>query len=201
MANEITVSNKALSYLGADPITSLEDNNTTAELIKTNYDTIRDAVLEERNWTFATKRHASTTSDEPEFGMGFRHPVPEEYLKVTRLYREVNSYDPNQWRPSVGWRREGQFIIARESTVYMWGIERITNTNRFSAMFIECLATRIAAEIAIAVTENHTLMGHMWKLYAGKLTEAAAGDGSQGGSDVIQSNTLIDARAGRGGFL
>jgi len=196
MANPTTIANKALSYLGADPITSLDDNNTTAELIKVNYDSIRDAVLEERNWSWATKRHTSTTSDEPEFGMGFRHPVPEAYLKVTRLYREVNSYDPNKWRPSVGWRREGQFIIARESTIYMWGIERITNTNQFPAMFVECFATRIAAELAIAITENQSQQGLMWQLYGAKLDAAAASDGAQGGSDVIQSNTLIDARAG-----
>ena len=192
--SEVSICNQALSWLGQPGITSLEDDNNSAKLGKANYEPLRNTMLEQRHWTFSTLRHTSETADEPEFGMGFRHPIPSEYLRVSRVYNDVNSFDMNRWRTAVGWRREGDHIIARESIIFMWGTEEITDTNRFSMNFVQCLAGRIAADICMGVTENPTLQTEMYKLYLAKLSDAAALDGAQGSSEKIQANTLIDVR-------
>jgi len=198
MANEVTICNQALSYLGADPITSLEDNNATAALMKVNYDTLRDAVLEERHWTFATLRRSSTTANTPPYGDGFAHAIPQEYLLVYRVFRNVVSFDPNNWVPSTGWRREGANIIAREETIHMWGTERLTNTNRYTSMFRQCLAARLAADLCMAITESAEHQERMWKLYASKIVAAAASDGGQGDVDIITQHKLTGVRGGAG---
>ena len=193
--SEVSICNQALGWIGADSITSLDDDNTTAELCKLNYPHLRDTLLEERQWTFAVLRHTSETADEPEFGMGFVHSIPPEYLRVSRVYNDVTSFDINRWRTSVGWRREGDKIIARENQIHMWGTERVTDTSKFSIMFVQCLAARIAADLCVPIANNLPLQAKMYQIYLAKLKDAAASDGAQGSNEVVQANKLIDARA------
>ena len=193
MISEVSICNQALGYLGANPITSFADQSTTAELCRNNYPYIRDAVLEERMWTFATARATSTVADLDLWGQMYAHKIPLNWISVFRCYRDVNNIEcPIK---SAGWRREGQSVLSREATVYLWGIKRITNTGQFSPMFVQALAARMAAELAIPLSENAQLQGAMWQLYGTKLAEAATRDGQQGSNEQVQSNQYINARA------
>jgi hypothetical protein len=125
----------------------------------------------------------------------YAHKIPLNWISVFRCFRNVDN--PTQ---AEGWKREGQFILAKESTVYLWGIKRVTDTGKFQPMFVQALAARMAAELAIPLSENVTLQGTMWQLYGAKLREAATRDGQQGSNEMIQSNALIDARSAYGSF-
>ena len=192
--SEVSICNIALSWLGQPAITSLDDQSTNAELCKLNYPHLRDVLLSERQWVFAVLRHTSETADKPEFGEGFKHSIPPEYLRVSRVYRNVEAFDPNKWRTALGWRREGEFIIAVEEIIYMWGTQQLTDTGLFSPMFTQALAARIAADLCMPITENSTLQSKMYQLYLAKLSDAAASDAVQGANEVIQANRLLDAR-------
>lgn len=192
--SEVSICNIALSWLGQPAITSLDDKSTNAELCKLNYPHLRDVLLSERQWVFAVLRHTSETADKPEFGEGFKHSIPPEYLRVSRVYRNVEAFDPNKWRTALGWRREGEFIIAVEEIIYMWGTQQLTDTGLFSPMFTQALAARIAADLCMSITENSTLQSKMYQLYLAKLSDAAASDAVQGANEVIQANRLLDAR-------
>ena len=160
-----------------------------------NYDLLRDSVMEARMWTFATVRAVSTSVQESEWGDGYVHAKPLGWLSVFRLFRDGGH------RPNIieDWRMESDGIIARESTVYLWGIKQVVDPRKFSNLFVQALAARLAADACIPFTENATLQRDMWQLYEAKLSEAATRDGQQGSNETIQSNTLIDAR-GSGGF-
>jgi len=193
MISEVSICNQALGYLGANPITSFADQSTTAELCRNNYPYIRDAVLEERMWTFATARATSTVADLDPWGQMYAHEIPLNWISVFRCYRDVNNIEcPIK---SAGWRREGQSVLSREATVYLWGVKRITNTGAFSPLFTQALAARIAAELSIAITESKTLQADLWALYQAKLSDAATRDGQQGSREKITSNSLVNVRA------
>jgi hypothetical protein len=204
--SEVSIANQALSWLAMQPITSLDDNDKTSQWMRINYPFLRDAVLEERNWTFATDRAQSTVADKDAWGTMFIHPIPISWQSVYRCYRRIGdgsanisgSGDRNNNITSDGWRVEGGNVLSYDDTVYMWGMKRLTDTGSFSSLFVQALAARIAADACVPFTENRELQRDLWDLYNGKLREAAARDGQQGGNDVIQSNTLIDARAGSG---
>ena len=59
--SEVSICNQALSWLGQETITSLDDQATTAVWMNANYDLLRDSVMEARMWTFATVRAVSTS--------------------------------------------------------------------------------------------------------------------------------------------
>jgi hypothetical protein len=201
MVSSTSICNQAMSWLAVDPIISLEDDSNTAQWCRLNYPFLRDAVLEERMWTFATDRAVSTVADKDAWGDMYVHPLPISWQAVYHCYRTVNKAGSLGHAANItseGWVVEGGNVLSYDSTIYLWGTIRITDTGAFSSLFVQALAARIAADACMPFTENQKLQRDMWDLFNGKLREAAARDGQQGSNDVIQSNTLIDARAGSG---
>ena len=192
MVSEVSICNQALGWLGQSPIISLDDRSKTAELCKQNYAFIRDAVIEERMWTFAKGRFRSETQNRDEWGIQYVHAIPQDWIGVYRVYNYINGRDDK--RTSRGWDREGDFIIANESVVYLEGTVRVTDTSKFTPMFVQCLATRIAADLAIPITQSEKQQGIQWQLYSAKLEEAAVRDGQQGSNEHITQRQLINVR-------
>ena len=59
MQSAVEICNVALSsYLGARPITSMEQPTPEAEACRLHYDRVRRSLLERADWTFATRRAA-----------------------------------------------------------------------------------------------------------------------------------------------
>jgi len=189
MASEVSICNQALGWLGANLITSLDDETTEAVLCKANYSHLRDAVLEEADWTFATRRFKLVKSpNEPVYGYANKFQIPNDALRlISATNREDNRNDTDEF----DWRREENFILANDAVVYSKIVVRITDPKRFSFMFIQALAYRIAAELATPLTESRTKEEKMQQMYEHRINKAKASDGSQGKSDRIKSNSSI----------
>ncbi|GAG49967.1 unnamed protein product, partial [marine sediment metagenome] len=56
MTERIDITNMALSWLGEEPITSLQDDLDRANIMAINYIPARDATLEAHDWSFAIMR-------------------------------------------------------------------------------------------------------------------------------------------------
>lgn len=202
--SEVSICNQALGWLGQTSISSLDDTSRTAQLCKQNYAPLRDAVLESRAWTFATYRACSETASipgncdlqqtavdgYPEWGDGYVHPIKAPFLNVFRVYKDVSGSNWTQ----ANWSREGDNIIADRAVVYLWGVRQETDPRKFSNLFVQCLAGRIAADLAIPITQNRKLQVDMWTLYEAKLVEGAARDGAQGRNEELRANKLRSAR-------
>lgn len=189
MASDVAICNQALGLLGTDPIIALTDNVKAASLCKLLYYDVRDAVLEAHDWTFAVVRAklpASTTA--PTFGFGVAYPLPANVLRV----QEVNE------RKGGPWQVEGGSIVTNDSTCRVKYISQITDPNKFSALFVQALAARMAAELAIPLTQSRALHEQHYKIYSAKIMEAAGRDGMQGTSRRIRSQWLQKARYASG---
>ena len=203
MVSETSIANQALLWLGGTVITSLDEDSREAIWMKNNYPFIRDAVLEERMWTFATARAKSTVADMDAWDEMYVHPIPIGWQSVYRVYRTLSksamgvsgSYGPTNNITSEGWKVEGGNVLSYDATVYMWGMQRLTDTGAFSSLFVQALAARIAADACVPFTENRNLQADLWNLYSLKLAEAATRDGQQGANEVIVSDSLTRVRS------
>lgn len=199
-AKVVDICNMALGWIGADTITSLNDDSTTANLCKLNYPRSRDVSLEAREWTFAVKRFTlSPDEEEPEFNWGSQFQIPTEVLRVLTVERESvvssNELTSNAIEhEQMDWVRELDFILADQDVVFMRGIVRITDTTKFSESFVHALTARLAADLAIPITRSKTLQQQMYGLYQAKLMDAASTDGMQGRSKRIRSRYLASRR-------
>ena len=197
MTSEVGICNLALSWLGGNLITALTDDQKEAKICDANYALARDAVLEDRDWTFATKRYKLTPdATSPVYGYGQRFLIPAEIIRVVHVGTDNNVNNPDQI--TIPWQKEENFIVANEAQVFVRAIAKITDTSRFPPSFTHAVAARLAADIAIALTSSRSMMESMWQLYDAKLTAASSNDGRQGRREQIQATQLTSAR--RAGF-
>lgn len=187
MATEVQICNLALGWLGANLITSLDDESKEAQLCKANYPYLRDAVLEAGNWTFATQWFDLTQVANPplsEYVNGFE--LPSEVLRV--MFCGVTRKNPTDWV------KEGNLIRTNDAKCRIQAIRRITDPARFSSLFVQALAQRMAADMAIPLTNSRSLMETHTQLYVMKMKEAESLDNSQGRSRRIRSRWLKQSR-------
>lgn len=189
MASEVSICNQAISWLGGNLITSLDDESTEAILCKANYALLRDAVLEEGEWTFATKRFKLLPSpDAPIYGYSHKFELPSEVMLVKKATPYANNANDSE---KFDWRREEEFILADVDAIYVKCIVRITDVKKFNATFNQTLAARIGADIAVPLTESTSKEDQMWGKYNRAIALALSLDGMQGKSDRIKSNSSI----------
>ena len=189
MASEISICNQAISWLGGNLIISLADGTTEANLCAANYEHLRDAVMEEGKWTFATRRiQLVETAENPTFGYENSYQIPPDVLSIifATQYQD-NKNDTGE----LDWRREEDQILCDADQIFVKCIIRITDPSKFSSMFNQALAARIAADIATALTESTVKEQSMWDKYFALVGAGLASDGLQGKSDRIKTNSRI----------
>lgn len=217
MASQVSICNQALGWLGANLITSLDDDNKEAALCKANYDDIRDAVLEEREWTFAVRRITlAPLVLTPVYGYANQFLLPSDVIRVLNVpdtsFGDTLSFfqsgfggvhqGPDQQPQLPTFRKEsieqpsatGNVVLANTDQLIMRVIWRVTNIGLYSPMFIQALAARIAADLAIPLTQNRVLQKDMWALWDMKLRRASSMDGIQGKMEVKRANAVQRVR-------
>ena len=188
------VCNLAVSWLGGKRMTSVDDDNTKeANLCRANYDLSRQAVLEEREWTFAVKRSQLTPLVEtPLFGYQYKFLLPPDLLKT------LNAYDPKHANlkeaPGIIHVIEENYLYADIAMVNIRYMKDLTNTNRFSGLFTQALAAHIAANIAVSLTESAKQQERMFGLYDNKLNDASTSDSLQGSRERLETSQLENSR-------
>ena len=206
--SEVAICNQALGWLGAELIISLDDDSVEAKLCKANYAPLRDTVLEEREWTFAVKRlTASTIQEGPLYGFDKAFQIPPEVIRVLQVSRAGDDvqaggsaggdrHGTGQGRETrIDWLREGQTIVANNADkIFIRALVRIEDTTRFTPAFGQCLAARLAMDLAIPLTNSEKMQRSMAAMYGEKITLAASSDGLQGRSYRVRSDSLTVVR-------
>lgn len=190
-ASEVAICNLALSFLGANIITSLADGTEEAIYCDIFYEDARDAVLAALPWTFARKRQAlAESATTPDFGFAHQYPLPGEALYVWKVVQSdgVTEIDEE-------WQVEGRMILtdhaAPLNVIY---VRRVTDTTEYTPNFTRTLAMRIAADLAFPITTKDTLREKMEVLYNAELDMARGIDSMQGTPDSLESDELVDIR-------
>jgi hypothetical protein len=202
MSARIDVVNLALTWLGANQITSLEDDAPEAILMKTNYYAARDATLEDAEWSFAIKRWNPAQSTEvPIAGASFYFPIPSDIIRVLRADKPGASAwglldDPHSIdrQPQVDWRREGDNILTNENAIVCKGIRRIEDEGIYSPLFVHAFAAHLAMLCAYPITESDGKFNAMSALYQLKIKMAKSRDGQQGTSKRIRNQSFDRVR-------
>jgi hypothetical protein len=201
MSSEVSICNQALSWLGANLIISLDDATVEGQLCKANYSLLRDAVIEEGKWTFATERFKllpDTVS--PVYGYSAKFRLPSTVfivIEATVYNAATNNHQGAQGANGVSdlnWRREGDFIVCNESQIYCKCIVQVIDPKKFTRMFTQALAARIAFELAVPLTESKAKEKTMGVKYLSYIDSALAVDGQQGKSDRLRGRSLNKVR-------
>ena len=190
------ICNMALTRLGHNneisSFPAVAGDGKAGRLCNLHYVPTRDAVLRAHPWNFAIKRvdlaqDDYTASDNDEYT--YRHSLPDDCLKVIRTDLDAANF------VDVDYRIEGRKIASNEESVFIEYIARIEDVSLYDALFVDVLAQRLAAEMAIAFTDTQTAAKGMWEVYDLKLREARGVDAQEGIPRDIQANTWLYSRA------
>ncbi len=211
-ASPVAICNIALGWLGGNLIISLEDQNNEAVLCKANYEPLRDAVLEEREWTFAVKRlELVELTATPLYGYDKAFQIPPEVIRIVQISRagEVDSgllvegsfLSASRGGTGTGretrieWAREGNQVLASNAErIFARALVRIDDTTKFSPAFDQALAARLAMDLAIPLTGSIKNQTAFAKMYGEKIQLAAASDGMQGRSQNVRADAFTVVR-------
>ena len=170
MSSPLDICNSALIKLGARTITSLSQDIKEARLCNVRYPFVRDEVLENGNWNFATKR-AELAQDvtAPVWGFEYSYQIPADCLGVIDVEH-----------PEIPWRVEGDKIVTNSSTLSIQYIRREDNVSLFTPMFIEALALRLAWDLAYPILQSGTQVDFWRSAYENFVKQARSKDAQTG---------------------
>jgi len=185
MASDIDIVNGALARLGEQAILSLADPSPPGRLASRTYNDIRDALLREFPWNFATKR-ASLAADTaaPLWGFARSFTLPSDNLRLI----DVNNTSDQEWN------NEGGKIVTDMTAPLEIRYIALVPVDSMDSTFREALSARLAMEWAEPLAQTSTVVSQMSSFYVNKLQVARAADGQEDRLRVIDSPSFVDSR-------
>jgi len=175
MAGEVSIVNRALTKLGAEPIASLADPVKEAQVAASLYATVRDVEIQKHPWHFAKARDSlSTLRDKPAFGWAYQYLLPSDFLRALRVGGGplVDFCDFHQGE-GHGWTLEGRNILTNSGPpLDLLYLRRVEDPTMFPPAFVEVLACKLAVEMAESLPGSGRVKETAWKEYEAALRDA-----------------------------
>lgn len=176
MATKVSITNLALTKIGVDNISRMDESTNQARRANAIFDLTLDSMLVIHPWNFAIERQTlarSSTTPTYEYSYKFALPTDPYCLKVLKV---VDSEDDE----IEDYRIEGRYVFTDETAISIKYIKRITDMSTLSPAFIEMFATYIARLLAPQLAGDVNMMAilsqefNFWRKTA-KLQDATEG--------------------------
>lgn len=189
--SEVEICNMALASIGRGAqITAMDEASQAARACRLKYPYARDATLRAYDWNFAAKRaELAANATAPAFEFTNAFDLPADCLIV----REVFEGNAEKWVVE-----SGQILTDMGAPIFIKYTERVTSVARFDPLFVDTLAARIAADIAVQLSESVSKGQSLWQVYLAKLTEARRRDSQEGQPENFPNGGWVDSRFGGG---
>ena len=172
---EIDVINKALLLLGDRQITDRTENSERAKIMDAIYDNVRDKLLRECQWNFATtqKSIAQDASYTVVFSEEFdaAHHLPADFLYMVRVEGDVQ-YKMLDNRILVNEVSDGAALKIEY-------VKRVTDMSVADPFFVDALAYRLAYEACERITQSNTKKSDLAAEYELSITRAKRHNGQE----------------------
>lgn len=194
---EVDLANMALTMLGQQPISALTDSNNRANLADERLADVRDTVLRAHPWNCAIVRASlSKHASAPTWGYKNRFIMPADFIKLVNT--EYNTTDYQLESGNAG-GADQLYMLTDESEMNITYVYKVTNVSLMDVTLKHAIATRLAADIAIAVSGEIALEGSMMSKYQLILAEAKFEDSSAHSDlETLRGGEWLDARLGGG---
>ena len=165
MSNQVEIANRALSKLGEQRITSLDDNTKAARAMKARLAFLRDAELTAYAWRFAVRRVSLPAStDVPAWGYARIFPRPVDDLRPLRVNNAyIDFRTVGVQFEATGFSRydqayqiiDGEIQTNLPAPLEYEYVRRVENVGDWDALFSEAFACRLAVDAAEELTQSN----------------------------------------------
>lgn len=157
---QLALYNQALRLVGEPALTTLTDNRPERYALDPIWDEdpIKQ-ILEEAQWSFATRTlewnyDSSVTAD---FGFKYAFTKPSNYVRTAAICSDEFFQEP-----ITAFADENNYWFCEYETIY---IKYVSDSELFgrdyslwSELFRNCVASKMASELAISLTKSQTIM-------------------------------------------
>lgn len=167
--DSVSICNLALMMVGIPAITSFQEENNNAKLCKTFFPVLRDRVLRDHTWSFATTFCNLQALNEKSHDPAYEYvcSLPGDVIRVIELVEN---------RP---YRRVENKLLVRELPATLVYTRRVEDPGLFDETFVEALQYLLAAEIGMSNTRDAQLINMYRREYEKRLALARSIDSQE----------------------
>lgn len=182
------ICNRALGAIGVSQLATLEDGTARAIQCNALYPQLRDELLRDHDWNFASTRASlPALSVPPVWGFDNLYQLPGDCLSV----REIENIEPRQ-----DWRVEaGAIAISISAPLHVRYTAKVIGTGAFDASFTSALVAALAAELCMPLTNNASLFAKLDDKAARQLAQARGRSRLEGADRGPRPWRILDIRA------
>lgn len=177
MASVVDICNLALAHLGDEATVSAispSDGSAQADHCARFYPIARDICLERHDWNFARRRTvlAETANTPPEV-WEYEYSMPANVIRVLMVMDENGDEDkPKAFMQGTD-ANGAKVIWTNEPNATLLYTHAITDTTKFSALFVDCLSYLLASYLAGPITKDVKTKQGMMQVFESQLGKAA----------------------------
>jgi len=159
MPSETDFLNGALSEIGADHISGIDDGSVNANHCLIIYPSLRRALLRMHNWNFAEDRaELAQGPTPPEFEFSFSYPLAANILKIKEYNgASVDTTNLTLYPRVAVFKIEGRNLLTNDGEVKVVYIKDITDPNIWDSLFYQTLQVWLSSKLATAIPKDIAL--------------------------------------------
>jgi hypothetical protein len=162
-----TLCNLALSKIGDQSITSLDDNTLEARFCKLFYPVVLSECLMLNTWNFATKlANLSQLSGAPLFDWSYAYQLPEDFNRITKFNTfetsdRISNYEIN-----------GNTLLTDDDHASIAYISNNPDPSTFTSTFVSIMSLKLASDLAKPVAGSLDLKSQLLQQFERSVAEA-----------------------------
>lgn len=194
--DKVEIANYALSHIGVASIERLDQPTEAARAITQFYDHVRRTLLRKYYWSFAVRRVELALIETKPGDFKYAYRYPAGVLNIRRLYAKSNELPWKKNRYKIVSDNEGKVIYTNVDNACIEYIADVTDTSLFDELFIDAFSWRLAAEVAMRLTNKMELVQNAVQAYNAYEAEAAGISAEENHEPEEYTNRLAMARFG-----
>lgn len=190
MAAQVDIYNLALGRVGiTTTVADIDEPSVEARACNRYYAVCRDTCLEDFSWSFA-RRFAVPVALSATLGVwAYAWAKPGDALVIRRAYQDDSLTTELDWQ-EVSYIGEDDAshlaLVTDHEPAWIEYTGKVTDPSRFSASFVDAVAWRLAADVAMTQARARDLRSDAMQAYQDAIARAA------GRNQKMQRKTLPD---------
>lgn len=186
MASSVAaICNRALTFLGANRISSLDDDTVEARLCKEHYEDTLSDLLRSHPWKFAIARASlGLISTTPTYEWDYQYQLPSDCLRVIGM----------EGHETDDWTVEGNYLLTNATEAKIKYIKKITTVGLFDPSFTTVLALDIAILISYSITTSQGIRNDLIELRKEKIKEARTYSAQEAVGNRVYADEWLNSR-------
>ena len=195
MISDVGICNLALARVGAEKITDLSEGSPAALDCARLYEPLRDALLAAHPWRFAEAHQAlALMADAAPAGWTYAYALPADCL-AARAVVDGQTGITERPSPPVPFAVSGATVLTDQVGAVLIYTRRATDPVRFDPLFTDALATKLAADLAMARRLDRLIRDQMVRDHQLIMAQARLADALAGTVETAHTPDWLQARS------